>query len=69
MDRIEPIEPSPPTIDTTRVHRVIEQRERPAARQQSKRRQTSGGREWDTDEQPRDDEEEQDGRHRIDVRA
>lgn len=72
MDRIEPIGPSPPPIDTTRVRRVTGQREQPAQQQrqrQDRRRAPAQGREWDTDQQRQDDEEEQDGRHRIDVRA
>jgi hypothetical protein len=80
MDRIEPIRPSLPPIDTTRVRKVNEERERRAAqreaaeREQAERRrrqQEDGqqeGREWRTFEQPPEDEEK-DGPPTIDVRA
>ncbi len=80
MDRIEPIRPSLPPIDTTRVRKVSEERERRAAqreaaeREQAERRhrkQEDGqqeGREWRTFEQL-PEEEEQDGPPTIDVRA
>lgn len=75
MDRIEPIRPSLPPIDTTRVRRVIDERERhPDARQepaQQRRRrgeQEDPQREWSTDQTFQDDEEQDDPPH-IDVRA
>jgi hypothetical protein len=80
MDRIEPIRPSLPPIDTTRVPKVSEERERRAAqreaaeREQAQRRRRKQddeqreGREWRTFEQPPEDED-QDGPPTIDVKA
>ncbi|MFZ2049832.1 MAG: hypothetical protein WAU69_02725 [Solirubrobacteraceae bacterium] len=78
MDRIEPIRPSIPPIDATRVRRVLDEREQHAgARQQAEqeqrrrdqtRPQQDGEREWNTDEELQEDED-QDGPPRIDVRA
>jgi hypothetical protein len=78
MDRIEPIRPSLPPIDATRVRRVLDERDQNAgARQQAEqeqrrraqaRGQQDGGREWSTDEELQEDED-QDDPPRIDVRA
>jgi hypothetical protein len=80
MDRIEPIRPSLPPIDTTHVRRIAEERERRAAQQReaaqrdAKRRRAqedpeqAQSREWLTDEEA-DQDEDQDGPPRIDVRA
>ncbi len=80
MDRIEPIRPSLPSIDTTHVRRIAEERERRAAQQRegrqrdAKRRRAQAdpeqeeNREWLTDEEPGQGED-QDGPRRIDVRA
>ncbi|HEV7941353.1 MAG TPA: hypothetical protein VGP17_00980 [Solirubrobacteraceae bacterium] len=78
MDRIEPIRPSIPPIDATRVRKVLDEREqRAGARQQAEqeqrrrnqaRPQQDGEREWSTDEELQEDED-QDGPPRIDVRA
>ncbi len=78
MDRIEPIRPSLPPIDATRVRKVVDERERgrfgqDAQRRQPRRRgtQEGQGREWSTDEEPQDpqDMEDPDGPPRFDVRA
>lgn len=79
MDRIEPIRPSLPPIDATRVRRVLDEREQHAgarqqAQQQQQRKRAAAQaqegteREWSTDEEPAQDED-QDGPARIDVRA
>jgi hypothetical protein len=80
MDRIEPIRPTLPPIDTTHVRRIAEERERRAAQQRqasqrdAKRRRAqedpaqAQSREWLTDEEA-DQDEDQDGPPRIDVRA
>jgi hypothetical protein len=80
MDRIEPIRPSLPPIDTTRVRRIAEERERRAAQQQAAQRDAKRGRqadpeqqesrEWLAGEEPGQDQgEDQDGPRTIDVRA
>lgn len=79
MDRIEPIRPSLPPIDTTRVRKVFGESERQAAQREAserearqRRRQESeeqGEREWLTDEEDSQQDEDQDGPPRIDVRA
>lgn len=77
MDRIEPIRPSLPPIDTTRVRRVLDEREQAGARQdaeqQERRRaaartQQDGEREWSTDEELQQGEDQEEP-PRIDVRA
>jgi hypothetical protein len=82
MDRIEPIRPSLPPIDTTHVRKIAEERERRAAQQRqaaqrdAKRRQAQAdpeqaeSHEWLADEQrSQDEDQDQDGPRRIDVRA
>lgn len=75
MDRIEPIRPSLPPIDTTRVRRVRDERQRQDPRQQDRRQEQrrhdapeGERREWSTDEELQQDDD-QDGPPRIDVRA
>jgi hypothetical protein len=78
MDRIEPIRPSLPPIDATRVRKVVDERERGGAGQDAQRRQPrrrsaqeGEGREWIADEELQDtqDSEDPDGPPRFDVRA
>jgi hypothetical protein len=78
MDRIEPIRPSLPPIDTTRVRKAIDEREQDGGAQQQTAQQQrrraaarppqDGAREWSTDEEMQNDED-QEGPARIDVRA
>jgi hypothetical protein len=103
MDRIEPIRPSLPPIDATRVRRVSREREHPDQRRgggdhegsDEQHRSPDRQREWSTDDPQRSsdgqeldetvsqeradasrasasrwsNDEDEEGRHRIDVRA